>query len=580
MATERVKRRLTAILAADVAGYSRLMAADEEGTLAQLKAHRHALVDPKIIEHRGRTVKTTGDGMLVEFASVVDALRCAVEIQSSMAERNAKVPRDRRLELRVGIHQGDVIIDSNDIFGDGVNVAARLEGLAEPGGICVSARVQEDARGKLDVTFESAGEKQLKNIDRLVHVYRVRADGRAWPSPVLPLPDKPSIAVLPFQNMSGDPEQEYFADGIVDDIITALTRMRWLFVIARNSSFTYKGRAVDVKQLGRELGVRYVLQGAVRKSANQVRITTQLIDAETGTHIWAERYDRDLADIFALQDEMTDKVAGAIEPELLRTEGRAAISRREHLSAWDLVQQGTWHFHQITREGVWRARELFREALKVDPQMAEANIWLGRVTGALLSFGWSADRAADLKEGLDAALRAVQIDERNPYSHYALVIPSVFSGAVGRAILAAETAIKLAPSFALGYLALGFARLNSGRAAEAADLFERGLRLNPYDPQNFVWLQGLALAQYFAGNREAALQAATQALNIRPEWPPALETMAICCAALDRVEEARSFVERMRHQDKPPDRFAQMKAHRPQWAAEMELMLRIAGLSE
>ncbi len=581
MATERVERRLTAILAADVAGYSRLMGADEEGTLAQLKAHRRALVDPKVAEQRGRIVKTTGDGMLVEFASVVDALRCAVEFQRGIAERNAEVPQDKRIEFRVGIHQGDIIIDGDDIYGDGVNVAARLEGLAEPGGICVSARVQEDARGKLDIAFEDTGEQQLKNIERAVRVYRVRLSG-AVPSsrPALPLPDKPSIAVLPFQNMSGDPEQDYFADGIVDDIITALTRMRWLFVIARNSSFTYKGRAVDVKQVGRELGVRYVLEGAVRKSANRVRITTQLIDAVTGTHLWAERYDRDLTDIFAVQDEITEQVAAAIEPELLKTEGLAAISRTESLSAWDLVRQGTWHFHQFRREPVWRARELFREALKIDPQLPEAHLWLGRVTGALVAYGWSDDRAADLREGSEAALKAVQLDERNPYAHYAVVITSVFSGALERAIQAAETAIKLSPSFALGYLALGFARLNSGKATEALDPYERGLRLNPHDPQNFSWLQGFALAHYFAGHREAALQAATRALNIRPAWTPTLETMAVCCAALDRIEEARSYVTQMRQLEKPPDPYAQMKAHRPEWAAEMQSMLRKAGLPE
>jgi class 3 adenylate cyclase len=284
LATERVERRLTAILAADVAGYSRLMGADEEGTLAQLKAHRKALVDPKITEHRGRIVKTTGDGMLVEFASVVDALRCAIEVQRGMTERNVEVPRDNRIEFRVGIHQGDIIIDGGDIFGDGVNVAARLEGLAEPGGICVSARVQEDARGKLDVAFEDVGEQQLKNIERPVRVYRVRLSGAAeGQRPALPLPDKPSIAVLPFQNMSGDPEQEYFADGIVDEIITALSRFRNLFVIARNSTFTYKGRPVDVKQVGRELGVRYVLEGGVRKAANRVRFIGQGMSGRTAS---------------------------------------------------------------------------------------------------------------------------------------------------------------------------------------------------------------------------------------------------------------------------------------------------------
>jgi adenylate cyclase len=311
LATERVERRLTAILAADVAGYSRLMGADEEATLTQLKAHRRALVDPKITEHRGRIVKTTGDGMLVEFASVVDALRCAVEVQAGMAKRNAEVPQDRRIEFRVGINVGDIIIDGGDIFGDGVNVAARLEGLAEPGGICVSSRVQEDAQGKLEITFENAGEQQLKNIARPVRVYRVRLSGAAEdPRPALPLPDKPSIAVLPFQNMSGDREQDYFADGITEDIVTALSRFRWFFVIARNSTFVYKGKAIDVKQVARELGVRYVLEGSVRKAASRVRISAQLIDASTGTHLWAERYDRDIADIFAVQAELIISALG------------------------------------------------------------------------------------------------------------------------------------------------------------------------------------------------------------------------------------------------------------------------------
>ncbi len=459
-------------------------------------------------------------------------------------------------------------------------MAARLEGISEPGGICISDAAYHQVRDRLDVNFEDAGEQQLKNIARPVRIYHLRPDrSLAQAKPALPLPDKPSIAVLPFQNMSGDPEQEYFADGIVDDIITALTRMRWLFIIARNSSFTYKGRAVDVKQVGRELGVRYVLEGGVRKSANRVRITAQLIDAITGAHIWAERYDRDLTDIFAVQDEITERVAGAIEPELLKIEGGAAISRTENLNAWDLVRQGMWHFHQVRRETHFRARELFREALKLDPNLPEAHLWLGRVNGGLLAYDWSNDRAADLREGTEAALKAVQLDERNPYAHYALAITSVFAGAVERAIRAAETAIELSPSFALGHLALGFARFNAGNATEAIGPYEHGLRLSPFDPQNFVWLGGMALAQYFAGNREAALQTATRALSIRPDWPPTLETLAICCAALER-HEARAFVEQMRQLEKPPDLFAQMKAHRPEWAAEMASMLRKAGLPE
>ena len=574
-------RKLAAILAADVAGYSRLTSIDEEGTIKRLRNLRRELINPAVALHRGRIVKTTGDGILIEFRSVVDAVRCALDVQRGMDGRNADLSADQRIEFRVGINLGDVVVEGEDLLGDGVNVAARLEGISEPSGICISEAAYQQVRDKLDVNFEDAGELQLKNLARPVRTYRLRVDGTASQTkPALPLPDKPSIAVLPFQNMSGDAEQDYFADGIVDDIITALTRMRWLFVIARNSSFTYKGRAVDVKQVGRELGVRYVLEGGVRKSANRIRITAQLIDATTGAHIWAERYDRDLTDIFAVQDEITECVAGAIEPELLKIEGHAAISRTENLNAWDLVRQGVWHFHQIRRDTAFRARELFRQAIKLDPKLPEANLWLGRANGSLLAYGWSNDRVADLREGTEAALKAVQLDERNPYAHYALAVNSVFAGAVERAIRAAETAIALSPSFALGYSILGFGRLNAGRAGEAIEAYEHGLRLSPFDPQNFIWLQGLALAQYFAGNREAALQTATRALNIRPTWTLTLETLAICCAALDRLHEARGFVAQMCQLEKPPDLFAQMKARKPDWAAEMASMLRKAGLPE
>jgi adenylate cyclase len=330
LARERVERRLAAVLAADVAGYSRLIGADEEGTLARLKAHRRELIDPKIAEHRGRIVKTTGDGMLVEFASVVDALRCATELQAAMTERNAAVSAESRIEFRIGIHQGDIVVEDGDIFGDGVNIAARLEGLAERGGICVSARVQEDAAGKLDLVFDDIGEPALKNISRPVRVFRVGSKRVAQPSEppaALLLPDKPSVAVLPFTNMSADAEQEFFADGISEDVITALSRYPSLFVIARNSSFTYKGRAVDVKHVGRELGVRYVLEGSLRKSGSRIRVTTQLVEAETGKHVWAERYDRDLTDIFAVQDEITEAVTIAIAPAIAGAEQQRAMRK-------------------------------------------------------------------------------------------------------------------------------------------------------------------------------------------------------------------------------------------------------------
>jgi TolB-like protein/class 3 adenylate cyclase len=324
-------RRLAAILAADVAGYSRLMGADEEGTLERLKALRRDLLDPKITDHHGRIVKTTGDGLLVEFASVIDAVRCAAEVQQEMVERNTGVAAENRIDLRIGINLGDVIVEDDDLYGDGVNIAARIEGLADPGGVFVSNTVHDHVRDRLPFVFEDLGEQQVKNIARPVRVYRVRDAAAKSPSTLipsaLPLPDKPSIAVLPFANMSGDPEQEYFADGMVEEIITALSRVRWLFVIARNSSFTYKGQAVDVKQVGRELGVRYVLEGSVRKGGNRVRITGQLIDAFTGTHLWADRFDGLIEDVFELQDKVASSVAGVIEPTLQAAETARSAGR-------------------------------------------------------------------------------------------------------------------------------------------------------------------------------------------------------------------------------------------------------------
>jgi adenylate cyclase len=383
MSGDRVERRLAAVLAADVAGYSRLMEADEEGTLKRLKALRAELIDPKIAEHKGRMVKTTGDGLLVEFASVVDALRCAVDVQRAMIARNAGVPEDRHIDFRIGINMGDIVVEDGDIFGDGVNVAARLEGLAASGGICVSARVQEDAAGRLDLAFEDIGEQQLKNIARAVRVYRVLIAESAAAKTPLPLPDKPSLAVLPFQNISGDSEQEYFVDGMVEEITTAIARLPWLFVIARNSSFTYKGKAVDVKQVARELGVRYVLEGSVRKAGNRVRITGQLVDATTGAHIWVDRFDGALDDIFDLQDQVASSVAGAIEPKLRQSEiERASRKPTANLTAYDLYLRALAQSYRFTEEGLAEAVDLARQALAIDPSYAPAAALVGWCRGS------------------------------------------------------------------------------------------------------------------------------------------------------------------------------------------------------
>ena len=367
MAEVRVDRRLAAILAADVAGYSRLMGNDEEGTLAALKTYRRELIEPKVAEHRGRIVKTTGDGALIEFASAVDATRCAIQIQHALAERNAVVPEDQRVEFRIGINVGDIIIDEGDIYGDGVNIAARVESLAKPGGICLSDNAYQQVKGKFALEVSDMGEQQLKNISQPVRVFSVRPN-EASPRPAPSLPDKPSVAVLPFQNMSGDPGQDYFTDGMVEDIITSLSRIKWLFVIARNSTFAYKGRAIDVKQIGRELGVRYVLEGSVRKATDRVRITGQLIDVSTGAHVWAERYDRKSDDIFALQDEITLAVVGAIEPTLRLAEvERAKRKRPDNLDAYDLVLRAIPGVYSRMPEESKKALTFLERAIELDP---------------------------------------------------------------------------------------------------------------------------------------------------------------------------------------------------------------------
>jgi adenylate cyclase len=366
-----VERKLAAIFAADIAGYSRLMAGDEIGTLARLKACR-TIIDGLIATHRGRIFNTAGDSVVADFASAVDAVQCAVAVQAAITTESAKQPADEPMQFRIGVHVGDVMVDGENLLGDGVNIAARLEALAEPGAICVSAAAHGQIGNKLPLAFDDLGDQQVKNMAQPIRVYRVQA---ATPVPqyvaALPLPDKPSIAVLPFQNMSGDPEQEYFTDGMVEDIITALSRIRWLFVIARNSSFVYKDRPVDVKQVGREFGVRYVLEGSVRKAGNRVRITAQLIDAITGTHLWADRYDRDLSDIFAVQDEITASVAGVIEPALAEAEQQRVLRKPpERLDAWEAYQRGLWHFYKYGPEENKTAQTFFRQAIALDPNFA------------------------------------------------------------------------------------------------------------------------------------------------------------------------------------------------------------------
>src|SRR5436190_9148861 len=548
MADERVERRLTAILAADVAGYSRLMGANEEGTLAALKMLRREVVDPKIKEHRGRIVNTTGDGLLSEFASVIDAVRCAVEVQREMAARNANVPAERRIDFRIGVNLGDIIIDENDIFGDGVNIAARLEALAEQGGICVSRVVRDQVRDKLAIPFEDMGEQRVKNIARPVRAYRALLAERADRTSTLsetaasrPLPDRPSIAVLPFKNVSGDPEQEYFVDGITEDIITALSKWRWFLVIARNSTFAYKGKSVDRKEVGRELGVRYVLEGSMRRAGQRVRITSQLIDTATGTHIWAERYDRDLTDIFAVQDDIASRVAAAIEPAMSRAESQRVIAKRpEHMGAWDYCQRGFWHVYKGTRADGMAAYGLFEQALtRFDPNLADAHLGLARALIVQWDYGSVEDFAPFVRQARESALQAAALDSENPQAQYVLAQTSHWAGDVGAAIAHASRAIELNENFALGHFYLGIGLSLDGRHEEALEAIETGLRLSPRDPRASTWLANKARALYHLRRYEEAIETALSARRIRPHAYGSLVLVA-SFAQLGRDEKARS----------------------------------------
>jgi adenylate cyclase len=545
---ERIERRLAAILA-DVAGYSRLMGADEEGTLARLKALRRELIDPEIASHKGRIVKTTGDGLLIEFGSVVDAVRCAVEMQQAMAEHYAGVPAEKRILFRVGINLGDVILDEGDIFGDGVNVAARLEGLAEPGGICVSAIVRDQVGGRLDCVFEDLGEHSLKNIARPVRVYCVgpRASGpHAGGTPALPaLPDKPSIAVLPFENLSGDPEQEYFADGMVEEIITALSRIRWLFVIARNSSFTYKGHAVDVKRVGRELGVRYVLEGSVRKAGNRVRITAQLIDATSGAHLWADRFDGSLEDVFDLQDRVAASVAGVIEPALQGAEtARAAGRPTPDLTAYDAYLRAFAMMFASARQ-IPQALALLEDAIARDPKYGPALAWAAVCCMRLCIDGSTEDPQADARKGIDYARRALQVAGEDPVVLANSALPLGFFGEdIGAMIALVDHALALNPSYARGWYVSGILSMWAGEPEVAIQRAEAALRLSPRGGIGTVYtVMGHAL--FLSRRFEEAVPKLLLAVQ-HERHPASYRFLAACYAHLGRRDEARATFARLR----------------------------------
>jgi TolB-like protein/class 3 adenylate cyclase/tetratricopeptide (TPR) repeat protein len=602
---ERVERRLAAVLAADVAGYSRLMGRDEERTLANLKSLRRTLVDPAVAAHRGRIVKTTGDGMLVEFASAVDAARCGVEVQRGMAAQNADIPQDVRIEFRIGIHVGDIIIDDNDIFGDGVNIAARLEGIAETGGVCISDDTHRQIRGKVDVAFEDMGSQNLKNIAEPMRAWRLQIDQTsASPStaPIVPtmkkaqplaIPDKPSIAVLPFQNMSGDPEQEYFADGLVEDIITALSRFKSLFVIARNSSFSYKSKSPDVREVGRELGVRYVLEGSVRKSANRVRITGQLVDSLSGTHLWADHFDGTLEDVFVLQDRVTETVVNAIAPRVEQAEiERSKSKSTDRLDAYDYYLRGIARLNLIMAAqpesvlaGAREARALFLKATELDPDFARA---YGSAAQCCLiesqHLGATADRATIVAETVRLSRRAVVLgkDDALALSHAGQALAYV-AGEIDEGTVLVERAVALNPNLAMAWNFGGWVKIFRGEPEQAIGRFARAIRLNPLDPLVFLPQLGTACGHLFSDNDKEAAVWAEKAIQERPRVIIGLRLAAACFALGGRLDEARKAATLLRELA-PNFRIGQVRTlfplRRPEDLAKYSEGLRLAGLPE
>jgi adenylate cyclase len=550
MSGERVERRLAAIFAADVAGYSRLIGADEEGTLALLRELRRQLIDPKIAEHKGRIVKTTGDGLLAQFSSVVDALRCASEVQEAMAARNAAIPTERRIEFRVGIHQGDIVVEDGDIFGDGVNIAARLEGLAPAGGICISARVQEDAAGKLDLPFEDMGEQTLKHIARPVRVFQVTQNraARVPPAaaPTLTLPDKPSIAVMPFANMSGDPEQDYFADGIVEDIITALSWIKWLFVIARDSSLTYKGQKIGAKQIGRELGVHYVLEGSVRKASSGVRISGQLIDALTGAILWADHFDGTLEDVFELQDKVASSVAGVIEPTLQTAETERLANRPTNdLTAYDLYLRAYAMVFSSALQ-IPEALRLFEQAIERDPRYGPALAWAAICHMRLCQDGRSEDPQADSRKSAVLARQALQVAGDDPavLANTAFVLAYVGDD-IGAVMALVDRALALNPNYARGWHISGNLRLWAGQPDRTIEHVEKALRLSPRtrigQPSMLI-----GAAHFFSRRFDEAVARLLLGIQEFPNHAPLYRCLATCYAHMGRLDDAREIIARLR----------------------------------
>jgi adenylate cyclase len=554
MPEERLQRRLSAILAADVVGYSRMMGRDEAGTLARLKSLRAEFLHPKVAEYGGRIVKTTGDGTLIEFGSAVDAVAHAVDVQRGMAERNASLPKEEQVWLRLGINVGDIIIDGDDIFGDGVNVAARLEALAEPGGICISDRVHDYVGDRLDITCDDLGQQAVKNVAEPVHIYRIRlghteATSTSESQGPAALPDNPSIAVLPFEDMSADKDQEYFADGMVEDIITALSRFNQFKVIARNSAFVYKGRNVDVRQVGRELSVLYVLEGSVRRSGNRLRITGQLIEASNGTHLWAERFDGDLEDVFELQDRITESVIGAIEPALLFAEvDRARRLPPESLAAYDLYLQALPYLYAFRPEENRKALDLLYEAIDRDPDYGIALAYCAWGYEQRLTRGWEAYGDNDADSAIQLARRALETKTNDPRALAAAGFVLVMVGRdYNTGLSAIRRAEELNPNVAFVSMHIGVALMFAGESIDRALAhLEHAIRVSPGDPGGFTYRAMSAFCHFHAGRDEMAVELARRAVDVYPDWDTTYWVLVPALARSGRMEEARAALEELR----------------------------------
>jgi adenylate cyclase len=540
MAEERLQRRLAAILSADMVGYSQFMGRDEAGTLARLKSLRHEIIDPTVTAHSGRTVKLMGDGTLIEFASAVDAVTCAVTLQKRIAEHNAGDAEGGRIEFRIGINVGDIIVDGDDIYGDGVNVAARIEALAEPGSVYISRAVADQVRGKLSIGIEARGARRVKNIAQPIEVFSVSAEMNDVAETQREIADKPSIAVLAFSNMSGDPEQEYFSDGIADDIFTSLSKLPELHVIARNSSFTHKGKPVDVKRVGRELGVRTVLEGSVRKSGNRVRVSGQLIDAETAAHLWAKRYDRELVDIFAVQDDITTQIVSALKIRLIGPQRPQARVETNNPEAYDCVLRGREQYRLYSPEGNEAARHLYERAIALDPNYAAAHAGLAET--------WLHARLDGSAEGLDRAFAAAQtarnLDPSSPSVYEALSMILLFQRRFDDAADAASRWIELEPNDSEAYATLAGIRIFGGEPEQVEELIGKAKRLNPFYPAYYDLYVGQAA--YTMGRFDEAAQFIARSVARNPQAMPALATLAACYGQLGDGNGARDVLAEIR----------------------------------